>query len=426
MDKLFKNIPQYLLSVMTRLEQNGFEAYLVGGCVRDTLMGRLPDDYDITTSASPLEVCRVFSDCRIIETGIKHGTVTLCLDGGTTEVTTYRIDGDYHDSRRPDSVSFTESITEDLARRDFTVNAMAYSPKRGLCDPFGGRRDLARRVIACVGEPEKRFSEDALRIMRAVRFASTLGFSVCDSTAAAALSAAPTLVGISRERILTELLKLLVGDGVARVADSFAPILAQAVPPLAEQVFKLGAPVLGELPRDAVLRLAYLVCLTGAPDVTGSAVAPGAVAPDATARECAASLKMSNADRARLVALCEHAWNALPEDDVGIRRMMRDCREGAGELIPSIAVLHASLTHTDCSDFLRRYEAVRQLSPCVHVSSLAIGGRDVLQLSSFRGHAVGEALSALLDRVIDGTLENTREELTAALCEMARDCESGK
>ncbi len=403
MSNLFNNIPPYLLFVIDRLEKSGFEAYLVGGCVRDTLMGRVPDDYDITTSAAPDETCRVFSDCRIIETGIKHGTVTVCLDGGTTEITTYRIDGDYHDNRRPDSVSFTESITEDLARRDFTVNAMAYSPTRGLCDPFDGRRDLERGVISCVGEPERRFSEDALRIMRAVRFASTLGFSVSDDTASAARALAHTLGGISRERILTEFKKLLVGSSAERVLDEFPEILSVAVPPVSEEIFTRGARGAASLPRDAVLRLSYLVSL--ADDPVG------------TAKAAAASLKMSNADRARLTALADEAQNPYPADDVAIRRLMS---RRQNELIEDYAALRSALTGEESSNFLARFEAVRRLDPCVRVSSLAVGGRDVMELTQLRGHAVGDALDELLRRVIDGTLENTREELTAALCEMTR------
>ena len=177
-------IPPAAESIIDKLEASGFQAFVVGGCVRDSIMGRTPDDWDICTDANPEEMKEVFSGWRVIETGIKHGTLTILCGGEDPgsreafEVTTFRVDGDYSDNRHPDSVSFTGKIEEDLARRDFTVNAMAYSKKRGLADPFGGAEDIEKKIIRCVGDPETRFREDGLRIMRGVRFSSVLGFSI--------------------------------------------------------------------------------------------------------------------------------------------------------------------------------------------------------------------------------------------------------
>ncbi len=407
MNSVFSHIPSYLLNIISRLEECGFEAFLVGGCVRDSLMGRVPDDYDITSSATPDELCRVFSDFRIIETGIKHGTVTVCCDEGMTEITTYRIDGEYHDCRRPDSVRFTRDITEDLSRRDFTVNAMAFSPTRGLCDPFGGRHDLAARRIVCVGDPSLRFSEDALRIMRAVRFSSVLGFSVDSATADAARKMAHLLDGISRERIAVELSKLLCGRDAARVLAEFPDIISAAVPALSDDALLRAAGVISSVERDAVVRLS-LLCAADNSDAVS------------LAQRVFSSLKSSVADRRRALSLCAELSLSFPETDAGVRRLMS--RLPHADLL-SYASLRSAL-HDESSDgFLARYEGVRACSPCVSISQLAIGGGDVLSLTGARGRAVGQCLSALLERVLDGELENTREALCAALRGMDVGCD---
>ena len=201
-------IPKKVEYIIEELTSNGFEAFAVGGCVRDTILGRNPQDWDVTTSASPMDVKRIFK--RTIDTGIQHGTVTVMLDKEGFEVTTYRIDGEYEDSRHPKEVTFTTNLTEDLKRRDFTINAMAYNPKSGIVDEFGGIEDLDNKIIRCVGVAKERFTEDALRILRAVRFSAQLGFEIEEETRAAAAELAPTLKKISRERIQSELSKLMV------------------------------------------------------------------------------------------------------------------------------------------------------------------------------------------------------------------------
>ena len=195
-----------------RLESRGYEAYAVGGCVRDSLLGKVPHDWDLTTSATPDETLAAFADCRVIETGVKHGTVTVLTGGAGVEVTTYRIDGSYSDGRHPDSVTFTENLIGDLERRDFTINAMAYHPQAGLVDAFDGIGDLRRHVVRCVGDPDRRFGEDALRILRAVRFAAQLNFSIEEETREAVRRAAPNLHSVSAERIRTEFVKTIDSD----------------------------------------------------------------------------------------------------------------------------------------------------------------------------------------------------------------------
>lgn len=204
------NIPQKAAQILKTLNAAGYEAYVVGGCVRDSILGREPGDWDITTSALPEQVKELFR--RTVDTGIQHGTVTVMMDKEGFEVTTYRVDGEYHDGRHPDAVTFTRSLEEDLKRRDFTINAMAYHPEHGLVDLFGGMEDIGKRIIRCVGNPVERFTEDALRMLRAVRFSAQLGFTVEENTKAALARMSGNLEHVSAERIQTELVKLLVSD----------------------------------------------------------------------------------------------------------------------------------------------------------------------------------------------------------------------
>ena len=254
------SIPAGCLAVMDRLAAHGFSAHLVGGCVRDLCRGVSPNDYDLTTSAAPDEMKRAFAGLRVIETGILHGTLTVLSDGVAYEVTTYRVEGAYSDGRHPDSVSFTASLREDLARRDFTVNAMSYSPKDGLTDPFGGLADLSAGIIRAVGDPDRRFTEDALRILRALRFSSTLGFAIEDSTAAALVRLAPTVCRVSPERIREELLKLLAGKSCRGVLTAYRDALFSAFPALSliGEDWEDAASAASRLSSDPTLALAAL------------------------------------------------------------------------------------------------------------------------------------------------------------------------
>ena len=275
---LNSQVPAPAREALSRLEAAGFAACLVGGCVRDSFLGRVPGDWDVTTSALPEQTETVFAGERIIETGLKHGTVTVLLEGLPLEITTFRRESGYADHRHPDAVAFTPSLEEDLARRDFTINAMAWSPARGLADPFGGRADLEKRIIRCVGEPRARFDEDALRILRALRFAAQLDFAIDPATAEAAFALKDTLALVSRERIAAELTKLLCGPAVRRIVREYWPILALPLPELAPMagldqrspyhcydVLEHSAAAAEAVPPDRILRWAALLHDAGKP-----------------------------------------------------------------------------------------------------------------------------------------------------------------
>ena len=226
------DMPKNVDTAINLLQSAGFEAYAVGVCVRDSLLGKTPNDWDITTSAKPEDMKSVFADFHCIDTGIKHGTVTVVIDGEPLEITTFRLDGEYEDNRHPKSVTFTSDLGADLGRRDFTVNAMAYSKKTGTVDLFGGQNDLKNKIIRCVGDPDRRFNEDALRILRALRFASALDFEIEEKTAQSLLKNRALLENISEERIAKELLKLVCGKGAKRILTDFAPVLFEILPEL--------------------------------------------------------------------------------------------------------------------------------------------------------------------------------------------------
>ena len=228
------SIPDFIREIMIRIESAGYEAFVVGGSLRDILLGKEPHDWDVTTSALPETVASLFPDKHVIPTGLKHGTVTVVSEGEPVEITTYRVDGEYTDHRHPDEVIFVADVRDDLSRRDFTVNAMAWSAETGVVDAFGGQEDLAAGVIRCVGEPEKRFGEDALRIMRALRFASVYGFAIDPATDAAIHELKHTLVDVAAERIRVELMKLLCGDGAGEILRAYPDVLQVIMPPLSK------------------------------------------------------------------------------------------------------------------------------------------------------------------------------------------------
>lgn len=384
-------LPEFALAVLDRLESAGFEAYAVGGCVRDPLLGLAPSDWDVTTDARPERVAELFSEppFRAVPTGIAHGTVTVLSSGEPVEVTTYRIDGDYSDCRRPDSVCFTSSLEADLARRDFTINAMAYSPRRGLIDPFGGQDDLAARLIRCVGEPERRFSEDALRILRAVRFAAVLtvqgsevGFELDGRTADAAVGLRGLLAKISRERVSVELVKLLRGRNAPRVIRTYKPILREVIP-LGDCADTVGR--LNETGAEAPLLLA--AALFGRQD----------------AREILRGLKF---DRKTIRRVGEILSRPGATDYRGAKLL---CAEVGVDIARDIELLGAARGDIPpesagfVGEILRRGE-------CVTLKQLKIDGRELISLG-IAPERTGKALSRLLSEVICGNIGNERSSL---------------
>lgn len=436
-------IPSNITRILDMLENSGYEAYIVGGCVRDSLMGMTPHDYDVTTSALPEETERVFSGMKLIETGLKHGTVTVLSDGEPVEITTYRVDGEYHDSRRPDSVTFTRSLREDIARRDFTMNGIAYSPRRGMFDEFGGAEDIRRGIIRCIGDPEKRFREDALRIMRGMRFSASLGFQVEERTAAAMLDNRELLRNISAERIFTELSGLLTGRQSAfnmrRVLTEFRDILAEVIPELEatfdfEQRSKYhsldvyqhllasaeAAALIshGELP----LTLAMLLHDIGKPERftlgengEGHFYGHAQVSAD-IAEAVLRRLKTSTALRERVCAIIKYHDIPLPENDRLLRRMLSKHGE---ELSRDIAMAHIADNMAKKPEFCARCADWRNLigripemadESCLTIKSLAVDGKALAGIVP-PSPLMGETLKFLLGGVIDGSFPNEREFL---------------
>ena len=441
------SLPKGVRFILSRLREKGYEAYTVGGSVRDSLRGQAPSDYDITTSALPDVVKEIFSDCRTVDTGILHGTVTVLADGKPYEVTTYRIDGDYSDLRHPTSVSFTRSLREDAARRDFTVNAMAYSEEDGIIDFFGGREDLENRLIRAVGDPDTRFREDALRILRALRFAATLDFTVEKDTAAAVKRNKTLLCHISAERIREELCRLVRGKAAYRILSEFREVIAEVIPELALQfdfcqhtphhIYDLYEHTLHTVDaseNSAVIRLAALLHDVGKPQCffrdengVGHFYGHEEVSADLADKRLRA-LRFDNKTRERIVLLIRKHGVVLPKTERSLKRLLASVGEEAFfELLSlkradnaSLAPMHADrIKEIDALESQARELLSRR--PCLSLSSLAIGGEDLIAIGVPRGKRIGELLKAALSAVIDGSVENEREALIALVKKMKNE-----
>ncbi len=429
-------IPQGVRTVADILERGGFEAWLVGGCVRDHLLGRLPKDYDIATNASVHQTIAAFDGFRVIETGVKHGTVTILSDGMPIEVTTFRIDGSYSDGRHPDNVSFTPDIREDLSRRDFTINAIAYSPERGYTDLFGGVNDLDARIIRCVGDPSKRFHEDALRILRALRFASVLGFEIEPETARAVHECRGLLSRIALERITQELFGILCGDKAADVLRAFPDVIEQILPPCGEMVgFEQHNPhhdcdvwehtlrVVDACPKERVLRLAALLhdvgkpgCFTkdenGVGHFYGHAARGGEIA-QGIFREC---LRTDKQTSEQVIALVASHDEPLPPERKIIRRRL--AKYGEELLRQLIALNRADMMGQATRERLPELDEAESIldslveeNACISMKSLAVKGGDLMSMGIPKGPLIGRILTALLSEVCSERLENTPDAL---------------
>lgn len=378
--------PSYIDGIIQRLALNGESAYIVGGSLRDVLLGVTPHDYDIATSALPEKTAELFSDKHVIETGLKHGTVTVVFDGEPVEITTFRIDGDYTDSRHPNSVSFTDDVVLDLSRRDFTVNAMAYSHERGLIDPFGGREDIRKRMIRAVGDPDRRFSEDALRIMRAFRFSAQLGFDIEGETLRGAQRCADGLALIARERIGNETLRLICSPQPARALRLMREYGAW------RHVFGEYEPSdavldgLSCMPVDAFARLGLLVCEADAD----------------TAREILHGLRCSGKQITGALAVARGA-KMKTETETDARRLI-SC-VGIYAVAATVASELIGVSPKGASETVKR----EQSKPC-SIRELKINGKDVASLGA-RGRTIGATLEAILSAVIDEPSLNERERL---------------
>lgn len=433
-------IPEYVQYALSALENNGFEAFIVGGAVRDAVIGNEVHDYDITTSASPHECISVFSHDKIISTGIKHGTVTLVRDGSQTEITTYRIDGTYDDNRHPTEVSFSKSLKDDLARRDFTINAMAYSERTGIVDIFGGIKDTGNKLIRTVGDPIKRFSEDSLRILRALRFSATLGFDIEDKTSDAVFALKDSLANISSERIKAEYDRILVGRFCVDVLRRYRDVFAVFMPEIAASfdfnqhnghhrydVFEHTLHAIDAAPPDISVRYALLFHDLGKPhcysvdsDGNGHFFSHENVSSEIADRICR-RLKFDNAAREKICTLVKYHGVQTEETGRAVKRLM--CKIGKDMFRPLIDVKIADTigqgVHPERLEHFRHllaiYDEIIKKDECFSVRSLAVNGNDV-QALGFRGKEIGEALNLALEKVIDGEIKNDKNEIEEFLC----------
>lgn len=422
------------------IENAGFEAYQVGGCVRDFFMKRKCDDIDITTSAKPGDLEKILAENNIkyIETGLKHGTVTAVFDGDNFEITTYRTDGEYIDNRHPENVSFVSNIDEDLSRRDFTINAIAYNPNKDeIVDLFGGRNDIENKIIKAVGNPDKRFKEDALRIMRAVRFSSTLGFEIEENTKAALFRNKELLKNVSAERIFTELSKLLLGDNVFDVLTEYKEIMGVIIPELVPiftcgqntvwhifDVYTHTAKTVEQSPRLLSLRLTMLLHDIGKPrmhtvDENGiSHFKKHQFQGAYMAEKILKRLRIDNASSKYIYELIWEHDNRIPATKKSVRRFMA---QHDFDFVMDYLEVRRADTYAQ-SDYKRQEKLaeldhiaelameIKEDNECIHICDLDINGKDLLQMG-FGGKDIGIGLELALNGVIDEKVENKKEEL---------------
>lgn len=430
-------IPSKVEFIINTLEDAGYEAYAVGGCVRDTLLLRKPNDWDITTSAKPEQVKALFR--RTVDTGLAHGTVTIMLEKEGFEVTTYRVDGEYEDGRHPKEVSFTASLKEDLKRRDFTINAMAYNPRRGLVDLFGGQEDLENKIIRCVGNPLERFTEDALRIMRAVRFSAQLGFSLEEKTKNALSVLAPNLKHVSAERIQVELVKLLVSPhpDYLRIAyetgitKEFLPEFDRCMETpqnTPHHCYNVGEHILHSLlyvPADKVLRLTMLLHDIGKPvvrttDENGTDhFKTHAQAGEKMGKDILQRLKFDNDTINKVCRLIR--WHDLrpSPSPKAVRKAVNTIGE---DLFPmwmevQFADNKAKSAYLQTEKIARQegvrktWEQIVEEGQCVSLKTLAVTGKDLIQAGMKPGKEMGMVLQSLLEKVLEDPTLNQKETL---------------
>lgn len=399
------SMPPAPATLIRRLHAAGFEAYAVGGCVRDMLLGLTPGDWDITTSALPAETAKVFADCHVIETGLQHGTVTVRFEHQNYEITTYRLDGGYTDSRHPDKVTFTPSIIEDVKRRDFTVNAMVWHPDSGIHDFVGGTEDLKNNILRCVGEPKRRFSEDALRILRALRFSAVYGFDIEPATKNAIEMLAENLKAISAERVRVELFKLICGKNAVAVLASCPTVWKTILP---EVTFsKEMLQTLSLTPAEPVYRLAVLLQNTDTAAILRRLKTDNATVTQVTALLCATTI--SPATDAITLKKLLRVYGLTPLQQAVILRTAQ--AKAAGCATDGWDAMDAAL------------EALLATDPCYSLDKLHISGKELLTLG-FKGKEIGETLEFLLATVIGEQCQNETTSLIALAKAMKNTPES--
>ena len=405
--KTAMKIPGNVERIIRTLNDHGYEAYAVGGCVRDTLLDRKPGDWDITTSARPQEVKELFR--RTIDTGIQHGTVTVMMDRTGYEVTTYRIDGEYEDGRHPKQVEFTSSLIEDLKRRDFTINAMAYSHETGIVDEFGGVEDLNAKTIRCVGDPMERFTEDALRILRAIRFSAQLDFTIEEQTWNAIRVIAPNIAKVSKERIQVELTKLLLSDHPEKIREVYETGISPYISENFDSLNWKMAEIPTTLPKEKYVRWAGFLRCANAYDVNGTLMPqpiPSVTeVPESASRavQMLRDLKLDNDTIGRVKTLVSWSGVELPETPEAVRRAMSrmeaEVWDALMELNEYSEKIHA-LT-----------EEIRTAGDCLDLKHLAVKGQDLIKAGVQPGKALGATLNQMLDDVLSHPDHNEKEYL---------------
>ena len=428
-------LPDYILSCIQALENAGFAAYAVGGCVRDDCLGLTPHDFDLCTAALPEETESIFANRRLVLAGKKHGTVGVVTEQGVVEITTFRTEAGYADNRHPDAVAFVTDIEMDLARRDFTVNAMAYSPTRGFADPFGGRVDLQNRVLRAVGDPATRFQEDSLRILRGIRFAARFGLEIQPETENAMIACAPLMENLARERVFDELCKLLVyvtAEDLLR----FAPILSQVIPELAPTIgfqqhskhhaydlFTHIAHVCGSVPPDMAQRWAALLhdigkVSTFTLDEQGQGHFYGHAQESAQmADTILRRLKAPNNLREQVVFLIDKHMTKLEPEKKRLRRWIGKFGPEAMEQLLLLQEADMGSKGTGKPENMEQFDQLRALmqeireeNACLSLKDLAVNGHDLMALG-YSGKAIGQTLHRLLEQVLDEQLPNEKEAL---------------
>lgn len=433
-------LPEDAGYIIQQLNAHGHRAYAVGGCVRDSLLGLTPNDWDICTSALPEEMQQIFAHHHVVETGLKHGTLTVVLHHVPYEVTTFRVDGAYTDHRHPDEVRYVADVCQDLARRDFTINAMAYHPGTGLVDAFGGQEDLSAGIIRCVGDPLRRFDEDALRILRALRFASTYSFSIEAETARGVHNLKSTLHGVAAERIRVELAKLLCGRGVADILRQYHDVFAELFPalqPLKDfqqhtpfhryDVWEHTLRAVEAVAPTEVLRLTMLLHDSGKPSVftmdeqgVGHSRGHQSVSA-AIAQQVLTFLRVDNATFDRVLLLVKHHDIPLDTSPALLKRRLHQFGEEALRQLMEVQradmMGKGTMTESDIEDITAaRIHALNDVlasHPCVTLKALDIRGGDVTALG-IKGKAIGQCLEFLLEEVMADRLPNQHEMLLSA------------
>ncbi len=434
-------LPENVKTIITTLENAGFEGYAVGGCVRDTLLHKNPDDWDITTNASPIEVKKLFP-CTI-DTGIAHGTVTVLIGKETFEVTTYRIDGEYEDARHPKEVVFTSCLSEDLKRRDFTINAMAYNDKTGIVDEFGGIQDLEAKIIRCVGNPEERFTEDALRMMRAVRFSGQLGYEIEFTTGQAINKLAPTLSKISAERICTELTKLMISEHPDYLRKAYELGMTGVFLPEFDAAmeteqnnphhcYSVGEHILHSLlfvRADKVLRFAMLFhdmgkAVTKSVDEKGvdHFYGHGKISAEMADR-IMKRLRFDNDTRQKVVRLVSYHDLKIKLTPEGVRRAVVKIGEDLFPILLEVkradflsqSMFKREEKEKELQQLEEIYQTVLKNGDCVSIKMLAVTGSDLIAAGMKPGKEIGEALQEMLNLVLKEPSLNTKEYLLSCI-----------